>query len=188
MTRAPGTRTRLIETAARLFRRKGYAAVGVAEILAEAGVPKGSLYHHFPKGKADLAEAAVDWASQGMITIIDDSFGPATCFDEGQATLCHKLAKFFDISAHTDGCPVTSILLQADGAEPFLDLSAKVFDGWIAAIAAHGQRLGLTPDGARACAETLLMALEGGWILARARRDAGILRSIPARLSAGSAD
>ena len=183
MTPAQTTRDRLIETAARLFRRKGYAAVGISEILAGAEVPKGSLYHHFPRGKADLAVAAVSWASDGMLGIIEDSFGPARDFAEGQATLCHKIAKFFDLSAHTDGCPVTSILFEAGEVEHFQDLSNTAFNAWIGAIASHGTRLGLAPDHAATSAETLLMAVEGGWILARARRNSDVLRSIPSRIA-----
>jgi TetR/AcrR family transcriptional repressor of nem operon len=37
----------LLETARRIVARKGYAAVGINEVLAAAGVPKGSFYHYF---------------------------------------------------------------------------------------------------------------------------------------------
>jgi len=40
-----------METAATLFRRQGYAATGLNQILDEASVKAGSLYHHFPQGK-----------------------------------------------------------------------------------------------------------------------------------------
>ncbi|MCO5974907.1 TetR/AcrR family transcriptional regulator [Actinoallomurus soli] len=41
------TRQRLLDTARRIVAAKGYAAVGINEILAAAGVPKGSFYHYF---------------------------------------------------------------------------------------------------------------------------------------------
>ena len=53
------TKENLIETAAKLFETKGYYATGLNEILAESGAPKGSLYYHFPKGKEQLALAAI---------------------------------------------------------------------------------------------------------------------------------
>ena len=52
------TKDRLILAAATLFRTRGYHGVGLADVLAEAKAPKGSLYHHFPNGKSDLALAA----------------------------------------------------------------------------------------------------------------------------------
>ncbi|GGN38852.1 TetR/AcrR family transcriptional regulator [Streptomyces fuscichromogenes] len=46
-TRSTDTRRIILDTAQRIMARKGYAAVGINEVLAEAGVPKGSFYHYF---------------------------------------------------------------------------------------------------------------------------------------------
>lgn len=53
------TRARLTEAAAALLRRQGYHATGLAEIVATAGAPRGSLYFHFPGGKEELVCAAL---------------------------------------------------------------------------------------------------------------------------------
>ena len=42
--------------------RQGYASTGLQQILTESGAPKGLLYYCFPKGKEELAEAAVTLA------------------------------------------------------------------------------------------------------------------------------
>ncbi len=55
----PKHRSAIIAAAAKLFRRQGYAATGINEIADAAGAPKGSLYHYFPDGKDQIAEAAV---------------------------------------------------------------------------------------------------------------------------------
>jgi TetR/AcrR family transcriptional repressor of lmrAB and yxaGH operons len=55
------TRERLIRAAVFLFQSRGYHGVGLTAILTRARAPKGSLYHHFPGGKEQLAVAAVDW-------------------------------------------------------------------------------------------------------------------------------
>jgi AcrR family transcriptional regulator len=54
--RTEATRGRLIATARRLFADKGFAATSTEEILGEAGVSRGALYHHFPS-KTDLFRA-----------------------------------------------------------------------------------------------------------------------------------
>ncbi|MGC9543998.1 TetR/AcrR family transcriptional regulator [Streptomyces sp. UG1] len=46
-TRTTDTRRVILDTAQRIMARKGYSAVGINEVLAEAGVPKGSFYHYF---------------------------------------------------------------------------------------------------------------------------------------------
>ncbi len=47
-TGASAARTRLLETATRLFYAQGVHAVGIDRIIAEAGVAKATFYHHFP--------------------------------------------------------------------------------------------------------------------------------------------
>lgn len=52
------TRQVLLQQARSLFAAKGYAAVGLSEIVAAAGVTKGALYHHFDS-KTDLFTAVL---------------------------------------------------------------------------------------------------------------------------------
>ena len=57
--RTEATRGRLISTARRLFAEKGFAATSTEEILSEAAVSRGALYHHF-LSKTDLFQAAFE--------------------------------------------------------------------------------------------------------------------------------
>ncbi|GAA2066448.1 TetR/AcrR family transcriptional regulator [Streptomyces albiaxialis] len=41
------TRRSILDAAQRIMSRKGFSAVGISEVLSEAGVPKGSFYHFF---------------------------------------------------------------------------------------------------------------------------------------------
>jgi AcrR family transcriptional regulator len=53
------TRERLTTVARRLFAERGYAAVGTEEIVREAGVTRGALYHQFTD-KRDLLRAVFE--------------------------------------------------------------------------------------------------------------------------------
>ena len=55
---ARGKREELVETALALFGREGFHATGIDRILAEAGVAKMTLYHHF-RSKDELILAAL---------------------------------------------------------------------------------------------------------------------------------
>ena len=57
--RTEATRGRLIATARRLFAEKGFAATSTEEILGEAEVSRGALYHHFAT-KTDLFQATFE--------------------------------------------------------------------------------------------------------------------------------
>ncbi len=64
MAAAPKHRQGLVRAAASLFRRQGYAGTGTSQILAVSGAPRGSLYHDFPQGKQQIAQAAVEYAGE----------------------------------------------------------------------------------------------------------------------------
>jgi AcrR family transcriptional regulator len=57
--RTETTRGALMAAARRLFTEKGYEGVSAEEIVREAGVTRGALYHHFG-GKAELLEAVYE--------------------------------------------------------------------------------------------------------------------------------
>lgn len=173
------TKDRLIRAAADLFRSRGYHGVGLAEVLSTAAAPKGSLYHHFPNGKSDLAMAAATWASDGMLHIIAASFEPAETFQDGVTTVSHKLAKLFDKSGKWEGCPVSSTLFEGPDNGLFRKHEAYLFRGWITEIEHHAVRLGLSEDDARRAAEHLFIQVQGGWQLARALQDSDVLRNLP---------
>ena len=49
----------MVRSAARLFRRQGYAATGWRQVIADGDAPWGSQAHHFPGGKEQLARDAL---------------------------------------------------------------------------------------------------------------------------------
>lgn len=65
MGRTSDARDKILTAARRLVEQHGYSALGVAEICAAAGVPKGSFYYFF-ESKQVLALTVIDehWAEQ----------------------------------------------------------------------------------------------------------------------------
>lgn len=182
MSDEPSTRDRLVTAATRLFRQRGYDGTGLAEILTEAGVPKGSLYHHFPDGKADLACAAADWTAAEIVRVIDDSFRGAPDWQHGATTFCYKMAKLFDILNSADACPIFGLMFDGPDQTRFRGHAEAAFARIIAGAARHAEALGFAPATALDMAETFIIGFQGGWTLARVRRNSDVLRGLPARL------
>lgn len=176
------TRDRLIDCADRLFRAKGYHGVGLTEILTAARAPKGSLYYAFPNGKADLALAVADRASAEMLATIAAAFEPCASYAQGLADLCGTLADAFEQSGGASGCPIAATLFDDPANAIFRDHGAAIYGKWQRALAYHAIRLGEEEDRAERQAETFLIALQGAWVLARTRRQSGLLRDLPDRL------
>jgi TetR/AcrR family transcriptional repressor of nem operon len=69
-------RERILAAAERLFRRKGVDAVGLAELMQEAGFTQGGFYNHFASKDALVSEVigkAVDEGQQQLATAISRS-------------------------------------------------------------------------------------------------------------------
>jgi len=64
------TRQRILDTAQRIMAHKGFAAVGINEVLAEAGVPKGSFYYYFASKEA-FGEALMKSYFDDYLAVMD---------------------------------------------------------------------------------------------------------------------
>jgi len=67
---AEDNRARVVETAARLFREKGFEGVGVADLMHAAGMTHGGFYNHF-ESKDDLGAAACAHALSQAVAAIE---------------------------------------------------------------------------------------------------------------------
>ncbi len=63
---ARDTKQNLVDAGSQLFLERGYNETGLNDILAAAGVPKGSFYHHF-RSKEDFALEVVDQYGHGAL-------------------------------------------------------------------------------------------------------------------------
>ncbi|MGV0742470.1 TetR/AcrR family transcriptional regulator [Mycolicibacterium sp. XJ870] len=169
---ARSTREAILTATAELMRHKGYAAVGMKDIVAASGAPIGSLYHHFRGGKLQIAQETLvnSGAAYAMLipTTVDnfDDLGDAI---EG---VFRQAAEDMAATGFANMCPVGTVAAEtADTVEDLRQTAAEVFTGWFDGGAAYFERRGLDPAGAREVTIALIAALEGAFILARTLRD-----------------
>ena len=75
MKKGDRSRQRLIQCAAELFWKNGYAATGLSEILRQTGLPKGSFYFYF-KSKDELATAVIVYYQELFYNVLLQSSLP----------------------------------------------------------------------------------------------------------------
>jgi len=61
----------MLEAAIRLLRTSGLSGAGINEIVRESGAPKGSVYHHFPDGKTQIAAEALALYASRVLSFLD---------------------------------------------------------------------------------------------------------------------
>lgn len=170
----PDTRGRIVHAAMMLFARKGYGSTSIADILHEAGVHAGSLYHVFP-GKQDVLLSVLDAYRHGLHPMLLEPTWQGV--DDPVERVFALLQRYRDLLVGSDctyGCPIGSIALELHEPDPAVrELLAANFDGWIAAVEQCfidvGDRLPAHVD-RRALATFALTTMEGGVMLSRTGR------------------
>ena len=126
------TRENLIEITAKLIREKGVNGLGINEILSKAGVPKGSLYHHFPGGKDELVIEALhqykDWMSGNLKQAMKGKQGALA----GLEAMIDMFATNLTKSHYVSGCPLATVALETAGInENLANACREVMEYWV---------------------------------------------------------
>lgn len=176
---ASPTKERFVETAARLMSRRGYAGVGLNEVIAKSGAPKGSLYYHFPGGKEQLAADAVAWSVERFAATLQAEFANAGAPAEVIGRVAEKIAGWMEASAFKDGSPITIVAVETGAfIEPLRLACNEGFRLWTDLLASQLRRAGKPPEEAADLALWAVASLEGACILARTQKSAAPLRRI----------
>ncbi len=178
---ASDSRVRMVRSAASLIRSRGLTATSFSEVLAHSGAPRGSIYHHFPEGKKQLAEDAIRWTSERVLAYLRAR--PAT-------TAIDVLGSFIDLwrqvvvaSEGSSGCVVAGVALDTVGGEgDLIDVVRATFRSWIALLAERLVAVGVPPHRAEPIAVAALAGMEGALILCRAEGDTKPLDTVAEEL------
>lgn len=170
MSAKPKHRQAIVSAAVRLFRRQGYAATGLAQIVEASGAPKGSVYHYFPAGKAAIGAAAVTAAGETVRATI-------AALQAGQRSgdflrdYARLMGGWLRASGFRDGSPIASVVLEQAATDDEIAAAAReVYAAWRGAMAGRLIASGLGEEAAERIALLAITNLEGSLILARAER------------------
>eukprot|EP01030_Chromulinospumella_sphaerica_P009658 gene9658-9468_t len=176
-------RQHILDQGKAIITRKGFAGVGLNEILTAADVPKGSFYHYF-KSKELFGEAMLaDYVQQYRIEM--DSLLGQSGKTAAQGLMDYWASWFTDSSEHSDGCRCLVVKLSSEVADMSEPMRTALRDGTSRII----ERLSLTieqgmADGSLAhvadparMAQTLYQMWLGAAMLTKLRREPSAMQS-----------
>jgi AcrR family transcriptional regulator len=179
------TRQRLIVAAAILFQQRGYHGVKTDDILVLAKAPRGSLYHHFPGGKTDLAYASIDWLVQEVIHHLQQMRLKGYSPSKIVKITTEGIAQWMKDRNYSEGSLLAAFATCLDHETEDL-LALQIGSAYSVLRAEYEQMLlvaGVRKSTAQSIATQIIASIEGATLLARAQRSAVPLLETANRLS-----
>ena len=173
-----------VPTLLKLFRQFGYEGVTLSKISQETGLGKASLYHHFPRGKAEMAETALthvnNWLETSILEILDRPEPPIAKFK----SMSEEVGKFFNEGQNS--CLWAVLVMQQSSDDLFHAEIRGAFSLWIEAIAKVLVTAGLDEKLAKERGEDAMIGMQGALILSHGLRDFApfqrVLEQLPQQL------
>jgi TetR/AcrR family transcriptional repressor of lmrAB and yxaGH operons len=163
-------RARMVRSAATLMRERGIHGVGLREIVAHSGGPRGSLGRYFPGGKTQLMTEAMDVALTDLFDELDQALTKAETFPDAIGVLVTPWRRLLVNHEFALGCPLAATIVDCADNHDLRVHVTELLARWQASVAGVYTKFGASPAEADEHSTVLLTALEGALILARARR------------------
>jgi AcrR family transcriptional regulator len=181
--RGTDVREQMTRSAALLFGERGFSGTGLRDVIAHSSTPRGSIYHHFSGGKAELAREAVRHAAAEVSAPVDDAARGGDPIEALHAWLDYWRG-VLEGSDFRTGSAVLAVAVETDEQTGARAAAAAAFDGWADAFAATLHGAGVKRKKAARLATLTVAAIEGAVVVSRARGDAVALEQVGRELEA----
>jgi AcrR family transcriptional regulator len=160
-------RALLLKGARQLLAEKGYAGMELRDVAERGRAPRGSIYHHFPGGKVQLAREAAELEGTTIRDLIERSLE--------ERGLRETLTMFGEIfrrrvadRPERIGCPVAAVALARPEDPELAAVATAAFQSWERPIAAALRDEGVSAVDAETFAGLVVSTVEGALLRARA--------------------
>jgi TetR/AcrR family transcriptional repressor of lmrAB and yxaGH operons len=160
----------MVRSAATLMRERGIHGVGLREIVAHSGGPRGSLGRYFPGGKTQLMTEALDVVVAELSNEVGEALVQAKTFPDAIGVIVAPWRRLLVDHDFALGCPMAATIVDAADNDDLRDHVSELLAQWQASVADVYGKFGDPPSVAHEQSTVLLAAIEGALILARARR------------------
>lgn len=161
--------TEILTGLTKVFRSKGYEGASLKELSEATGLKKASLYHRFPNGKREMADAVLhhmgEWVEHNILrALADEEVSP-------QMRIKNSIAQIRKLySGGKEVCILRALSMQA-GLELFDKQIQNGMEQWIDAFHKVGLALGLSDSKAKKYAIQTLIDIQGSLIVTKGLDD-----------------
>jgi TetR/AcrR family transcriptional regulator, lmrAB and yxaGH operons repressor len=160
-------RALLLKGARQLLAEKGYAGMELRDVAERGKAPRGSIYHHFPGGKVQLAREAAELEGTTIRDLIERSLE-----ERGLKETLTMFGEIFRrrVEDHPEriGCPVAAAALARPEDPELAAVATAAFRSWERPIAAALRDEGVCARDAETFAGLVVSTVEGALLRMRA--------------------
>ncbi len=185
MTRTISNRATLLSQLGQVFRERGYEGATLSQLAAATGLGKASLYHHFPGGKAEMAEALMrDAVTELQQRAFARLAGPEPPAERLQAFI-NGFADYLERAGGQCLLGVLALTAEPQPREhpPLTTAITEQFRDWQLALARVFEEMGDKPKRAARRAAELLNQIYGAQLVSKLLDDTKHLRRTLKRLA-----
>jgi AcrR family transcriptional regulator len=159
----------MVRSAATLVRERGVHGVGMREIVAHSGGPRGSLQHYFPGGKAQVLTEALDVTVADLSADVNEGLAQAATLPDAIAVIVAPWRQLLLEHDFAQGCPLAATVIDAADNDELRAHVSELLATWHASVSDIFVKFGAPRTEANDQSTVLLAAIEGALVLARAR-------------------
>lgn len=175
------SKMKMVQSAASLIGVRGLSGTSYSDVLEASGAPRGSIYHYFPEGKAELAAAAIRWSADKAFA--NQRACPAETPEDVLNCFLGMWRTTVVESHGSTGCVVAGAAVDVIASQhDLLEVIRMTFRGWVDLISERLQGVGVPVERAYPIAVATLAGLEGALLLCRAEASVEPLDLVRAEL------
>ena len=160
---------------AKVFRNYGYEGATLSRLSKAAGLGKASLYHHFPRGKEEMAEAVLEYANHCFQALVLEPLQGQGKPTERIHKMSQNIGEFYRFGK--DSC-LLSILSMGDAKDLFDTPVKRAFETWLDTLAEVLVEAGRDPAEAHRRAEDAIIQVQGVLVLSRSLDSADMFERV----------
>jgi AcrR family transcriptional regulator len=173
----------MVGAALQLLGERGYHATALSDVLERSAAPRGSVYYHFPGGKAQLVAEVAEAHARDRVDEINRAAESATAPEDLVRAYAELARDNLVNSDYRRGCAIAPLVVEADEeSEKLGDAVRRAFAMIVEGLAFQLIVLGLDNAIARELAHAVVAATEGALVTARALRSPEPFASVLAML------
>ena len=162
----------ILAKAETLFAEKGFYGMGLSELLASCGIPKGSFYYYFPDGKIQLIQEVLKYSYGRMANSIRTNILIKETAGESFEYMADRLSMHIEKKHHLGSMLMSMIAIESVYLDEEVNATCRaIYEDWQTLYAQYLLDCGFAGEMVRVKAQAIFALIHGSLISSWIKQD-----------------